>query len=184
MPPAGLINQWPKADQDELDRLLVENGHGRLKDIAAIFTSKGYEISIATIGRHSKKLKDTLSKAMERAQFRLQCARALGGMSAGDKAALLEANEMVLIDKLMDVMDDWDDIPKEERPKRLAPLIRAASEMANSARNLSLWKADNQAKIEREAIEGACTRIDTAARAQGLSEEQARFWREQVLGVS
>ena len=38
-------------------------------------------------------------------------------------------------------------------------------------------------EIRKKALEEAAARAGEAARAQGLGEDQARFWREKVLGV-
>ena len=181
MPPASKIDLLPSAIRDQLNEKLVENAFSGLEGMANWLAWQGYEISIATVGRHSLKLKESMSKAMEKARLRLETAKALGGLSDGDKAALLESNEMMAMDALMDQWESWGDVAVEERPKALAALIRAGADLSRSSVGTSKWRAENELRIKRQALEEAATRIDEAAVEKGLDADAARFWREKVL---
>lgn len=181
MPPASKIDLLPAQVRDELNEMLVNNAFSNLAFMAQWLEEKGYEISLATVGRHSLKLKESMSKAMEKARLRLETAKALGGLSDGDKAALLESNEMMAMDALMDQWDQWADVQVEDRPKALASLIRAGADLSRSSVGTSKWRAENEARIKRQTLEEAATRIDEAAAEKGLDADAARFWREKVL---
>jgi polyhydroxyalkanoate synthesis regulator phasin len=58
-------------------------------------------------------------------------------------------------------------------------LARAIKDLA-SADKLS---ADREIRIRREIAKKVEDVVDETAKAQGMSEDQARFWREKVLGV-
>jgi hypothetical protein len=181
MPPRGIIETLPPEVRDELNRRLMASGYGRLEEQVAWLREQGVQIAKSAVGQYSQGLKVTMEKALTRARTRIEAAKALGGLSDGDKAALLEANEMVLLDKLMDIMDEWETVDPESRPKALAALIRASADLSGSARGTAKWRRDFEAEIRRQALEEAAARVDEAAKAQGLNEEQARFWREKVL---
>jgi hypothetical protein len=180
MPPVGKMALVPPEIRDELNAGLVGSAFGDLDRWTAWLNERGYSIGRSTVGEYSKGLKTSIEKALERARVRVETARALGGISDADKAALLEANEMVMLDKLMDLMDDWDSVGADTRPKALANLIRASADLGGSARGTAKWKAENERKIREEAANAA----ETVAKAEGVSPETIARIRREVLGMA
>jgi hypothetical protein len=171
MPPRAAVELLPEAVRNELNARLVGNGFGGLDGLCEWLAEQGYEISRSALGRHNQKLKEMMDKAMDRARTRLECAKALNGMSEGDKAALLEANEMIALDKLMDVWDEWDGHDPEARAALLPKLLRASADLNRSAVGTAKWKRDFEEKIRAEERGKAEQAATTAATKAGVSPE-------------
>lgn len=188
MPPASTIATLSPELRDELNRRLVASGYGRLEEQAQWLRDQGVQIGKSAVGEYSKGLKATLEKSMERARTRVEVAKAMGAMSESDKAALLEANEMVLLDKVMDFVDDWDaqdwgGAGPEARAKALSQIIRASSDIGSSARATAKMRREIEAEVRRQALEEAAKSVEAAAQAKGMDEQEAGFWVQQVLKV-
>lgn len=180
MPPRSAIEQLPEAVRDELNARLVGAGFGGLEGLADWLAEQGYEISRSALGRHNLKLKAVMDKAMERARTRLECAKALQGMSDGDKAALLEANEMIALDKLMDLWDDWEGHEPEARAELLPKLVRASADLNRSAVGTAKWKRDAMAKLADLEAEASGKKPG----ARKLDAETLRVVRQEVYGLA
>lgn len=93
---------------------------------------------------------------------------------------LKAAQDLLAIDKRIDLMDDWDSVDADTRPKALANLIRASADLGGSARGTAKWKADNERKIREEAANAA----ENVAKAEGVSPETIARIRREVLGMA
>ncbi|WP_345774373.1 phage protein Gp27 family protein [Methylococcus capsulatus] len=162
----------------------MSNGFGGLEALSAWLGEQGYKISRSALGRHNISLKEAMDKAMDRARTRLECAKALKGMSDGDKAALLEANEMIALDKLMDLWDDWDAHEPEAKAELLPKLVRASADLNRSAVGTAKWKRDFEARIRAEERAKAADVATKAAKSQGVSPETIALIRRDVLGMA
>ena len=180
MPPRSIIETLPTSLRDELNRRLLASGYGDLEGQAEWLRAQGVQIGKSAVGEYSKGLKETIEKAMLRSRERLEIAKSLGAISDSDKAALLESTEMVLMDKLMDIMDDWSNVDPDARPKALAGLIRAASDLGGSARGTAKWRREFEAEVKRQAAEAAAK----SAEAAGVSAETIARIRRDVLGMA
>lgn len=192
MPPRSIIETLPGELRDELNRRLLASGYGDLEGQAEWLRAQGVQIGKSAVGEYSKGLKASMEKALTRARTRVEAAKALGGLGDGDKAALLEANEMVLLDKLMDIMDEWDGEAwagggeeggdgkpvLAKKSAALAQLIRAASDLGGSARGTAKWRREFEAQVrgeERARAEQAATQAATKAgvTAEGIAAIRA-----------
>jgi len=111
----------------------------------------------------------------------MEIAKSLGGASDEDKAALLDASEMVAMDQIMDMFEAMSEWKAEDRVKAVPKMVRAISDLNRTAVGTAKWNAQRQAEVRRAALEEAAERVDEAAKAQGLDEEGVRFWREKVM---
>ena len=64
-------------------------------------------------------------------------------------------------------------------PKMLKDLSIAVERLEKAASE----NVKREEEIRKRALAEAAARVDEGAKAQGLTEDQAKFWREQVLGV-
>lgn len=184
MPPVGKIDQLPDETRDELNRLLCQYRHGRLGEVRAWLLEQGHDISVPTIGRYSKELKEKVDARRERVLARIELHKACGGLSEGDKASLMEAGEMAAYDEVLDMLDQAASMDIVARAKFMPHVIKAMTSVSDSAKKTAGYRKEIEAEAKRQALEEAAERVDQTARSQGLSAEQARFWREQVLGIS
>jgi hypothetical protein len=100
----------------------------------------------------------------------------LGAEPAGEVGKLL--NEMVRYMAFEKVSEMAEDATSVE-PKMIKELAIAIHRLEQAAEKNAKVEED----IRKRTLEEAADRAGDAARAQGLGEEQARFWREKVLGM-
>jgi hypothetical protein len=184
MPSRPSVARLPDPIRDELNQRLVASGFGDLDEQVNWLREQGVNISRSAVGRHNQKLKSTIEKALERGRARVEVAKALGGMDDGAKAALLESGELVFMDKVMEMMEDWESVKPEERPKALASLIRAFSDLGGSARGTAKLRREHEAEVRRQALEEAAARVDATARTAGLSAQTVEQLRREILGIA
>lgn len=147
MPPRPAIELLPEDVKDELNRKLLESGFGDLVALSGWLTEQGYEISKSSVGVYSKGLKASMEKSLGRARERMAIAKALKGASDEDKAALMEANEMVAMDQIMDMFDVIGDMKIDERMAALPKLVRAIADLNRSAVGSAKWKREFEEAI-------------------------------------
>lgn len=184
MPPPPIIATLPQELREELNRRLVASGYSGLEEQAAWLRGQGVQIGKSAVGEYSLELKRKMEARQERALARVEIHKALGGMSANDKAALLESGELAAYDAYLDAWDDFASLSKEERVKALPGLIRAGADLSRATVGSAKWIKQEREVSRLEALQEAATRVDIAARSKGMSAEQAEFWRKEVLGVS
>jgi hypothetical protein len=172
MPPRSIIDTLPSELRDELNARLVGSGFGDYKALADWLAEKGVEVSYVTVHRYGKKLQEQINGAYSRALQRVECAKAVRGLSDDDKAALMEANEMVAMDELLDILDELKAIDDPAlRAKYVPHIIKATATLHGSARGTARWRSEFEAKVraeERTEAEKAATKAATKA---GVSPE-------------
>lgn len=178
MPPVGKLNALPDETRDELNRLLVEYRYGRLAEVRSWLEEQGITVSVATVGRHSQELRAKMERRMEKAMVRLECAKALRGMSPEEKVALLESNEMAAIDAVMDMWDEWAEVPKEDRPKYLPALVKASAALSDSARGTARLRKEVESEVVAKSAEAA----EAAASQSGVTPEGIAAIRAAIMG--
>ncbi len=182
MPPRSSITHLPSDVHDELNERLIAGGFSDYAGLAEWLQSQGFEISKTAIFRHGSRLQASMEKSVQRARERLEIAKALGGMDDADKAALLEASEMVAIDQLMEVLEGLRDWELEDKAAVVPKLIRALSDVGRSAIGSAKWRKDFEAEAEKKAMQKAANEASKAARAEGVSEKGLQRIRE-ALGI-
>ncbi len=151
-----------------VNRLLLEPGT-TYDDVAAFVKSKGYDISRSSIGRYGKRFLEAYKNIK---QFEDQAKAITSGVEEG--MPMEEAVGKLLLQKVMAALvDGTADITENSR------LISDVAKLQSAHIQMAKWKND----VRKMVLEEAADRVGEAARAQGMDEDQARFWREKVLGV-
>lgn len=184
MPPRPAIDLLPEAVKDELNQKLVESGFGGLVALSDWLAAQGYEISKSSIGVYSKGLKASMEKSLGRARERMAIAKALKGASDEDKAALMEANEMVAMDQIMDMFDVIGDMDIDGRMAALPKLVRAIADLNRSAVGSAKWKREFEQQAREQAKLAAAEAAAKSAKDAGVSEETIARIRRDVLGMA
>jgi len=182
MPPRSPIDILPDAVLTELNQRLVENGFAGYVALAEWLTEQGYQISKSAVHRHGSALQASMEKSMSRARERMEIAKAMGGMSDTEKAALLEASEMVAIDQIMDVLEGMGGWDIEDKAEIIPKLGRAIAQISKSAVGSAQWRRDFEAEAKRQAREEAAQSAVAVAKAEGVSEAGRDRIRE-MLGM-
>ncbi|HEY8037138.1 MAG TPA: phage protein Gp27 family protein [Methylobacter sp.] len=181
MPPRSAVSQLPEAVLTALNARLIDQAFSDYEGLAAWLKEQGFQISKTAVFRHGSDLQAKMEKSLSRARERMEIAKALRGASDDEKAALMEANEMVAMDQIMDMFEEVSGLEIGDRMAAIPKLVRAIADLNRSAIGSAKWKREFEAQIKREALEAAAERVGEAAKAQGLDVDQARFWREKVL---
>ena len=179
MPRPPLIDTLPDNVRDELNARLVNQGFGGYEALSAWLGEQGYQIGTKAVWTHGSKLKEKMEKSMGRARERMEIAKALRGASDDEKAALMEANEMIAMDKVMDLFDEWDGLEQVQRAKQLPTIVRAIADLNRSATGTAKWKAQFESKLS--TLEAEAT--GAAPTTRKLDAETLRIVRQEVYGL-
>lgn len=176
----------PEARQ-YLEKLLREDRY-TIDDLFEMFSNEYPDEAPArsTIGRTKKKW-DAHSKKMREIAAASEALVAELGEDTDDKAgAFMVQGITTLINHLvLDQLHNEDDpeAPIQLSIKDALSLAKASRELT-SARGMSIDQRQKIERIAREKLrEEQEKNLDDAVASKGMTEEQAMFWREKVLGV-
>jgi hypothetical protein len=181
MAPRSSVSLLPTNVLDRLNEKLIEQAFSDYAGLSAWLSEQGYQISTVSVWRHGSAMQAKMEQSLSKARQRMEIAKALRGASEEEKAALMEANEMVAMDQIMDMFEEAAGLEIGDRMAAVPKLVRAIADLNRAAIGSAKWKREFEAQIRKEALEEAAKRVDAAAKAQGLDEQQASFWREKVL---
>lgn len=159
-----------------LDQELVRLGFRDYSGLAAALAEKGWEISRSAVHRYGRQLKAVIKERQARAQERAEIARALSGVYGTDTPAMLEGALGTALTRVMDAIDEGAYNPDNDS---LAGLVKAIPSLGKGFADAEKQRIERQAR--KAALQEAAERVDKAAAERGLSEQDARFWRERVL---
>ena len=182
MPPRSAVSLLPDAVLTALNARLVDQAFSDYEGLAAWLQDQGYQISKTAVFRHGSDLQAKMEKSMARARERMEIAKALRGASDDEKAALMEANEMVAMDQIMDMFEMAGSMKIGDRMAAVPKLVRAIADLNRSAIGSSKWKREFEAEARLQAREEAARAASTVAKAEGVSEQGISRIRE-ALGM-
>jgi hypothetical protein len=142
MPPRSPLDTLPESVLTELNQRLIANGFSGYVGLAEWLTEQGYQIRKSAVHRHGSALQASMEKSINRVRERMEIAKALKGASDEDKAALMEANEMVAMDQIMDMFEDVGGWDEADRVKAVPKLVRAIADLNRSAITSAKWKKE------------------------------------------
>jgi hypothetical protein len=182
MAPRSAVALLPKEVIDELNIRLVDQAFSDYEGLAAWLQEQGYQVSKTAVWRHGSSLQQSMEKSLSRARERMEIAKALRGASDDEKAALMEANEMVAMDQIMDMFEEVGDMEIGERMAAIPKLVRAIADLNRSAIGSAKWKREFEAEIRKQEREESARLAASAAKAEGVSEQGVLRIRE-ALGM-
>ena len=146
--------------------------------INSILENEGHQerLSKSAVNRYAVRMDRVGQKLRQAREVSKMWIGRLGAEPQGEVGKLL--NEMVrtLAFDLVSEMADGDAPIEPRMIKDLAVGIERLEKAASE-------NVKREEEIRQKALEEAAARAGEAARAQGLGDDQARFWREKVLGV-
>lgn len=182
MAPRSAIARLPEAVLEELNKKLIDQAFSDYDGLAVWLQAQGYQIGKTAVWQHGSSLQAKMEKSMNRARERMEIAKALRGASDDEKAALMEANEMVAMDQIMDMFEAMGSWEAEDKVTAVPKLVRAIADLNRSAIGSSKWKREFEAEAKRLAREEAAQAAASAAKAEGVSEQGIARIRE-ALGM-
>lgn len=177
MPPASKVALLPEDIRDELNDRLVRAGFGRCEELSEWLWEKGFEISKTTVNEHAKKLKQRLAAITASTEAAKILSRAAPDEADDRSNAIIAMIQTELFEAILGLEEAVDE---KDRGDRIALLNKVAKNIATLTR-ASVARNKWAAEVKEKILLEAAARVESAAQARGMTAEDARFWREQVL---
>ena len=161
----GEVKAW-------LDQELVRLGFRNYSDLTQVLTSQGYQISRSAVGRYGKTLKQRVQQQKEKAQV----IRSLADVFEDDAPAIMQGAMGSALTAVMDAIQEGEYAAGKET---LSKLVGVLPKLGQGFRNAERHKIEQETR--RQTVNEAADQVEEVARAQGLDDDQARFWREKFL---
>ncbi|MES9873140.1 MAG: phage protein Gp27 family protein [Candidatus Sedimenticola sp. 6PFRAG7] len=155
-----------------LDQELVRLGFRNYTDLTKALTAQGYQISRSAIGRYGKSLKTRTKQYKEKAAV----IRSLGDVFGDDAPAIMQGAMGSALTAVMDAIQEGEYSAGKET---LSKLVSVLPKLGQGFRNAERHKIEQETR--RKTVEEAANQVEEVARAQGLDDDQARFWRDKFL---
>lgn len=182
MAPRSAVALLPTEVIDQLNLRLVDQAFSDYDGLATWLQEQGYQVSKTAVWRHGSSLQQSMEKSLARARERMEIAKACRGASDDEKAALMEANEIVAMDQIMDMFESVSDMELGDRMAAVPKLVRAIADLNRSAIGSAKWKREFEAEIRKQEREESTRLAASAAKAEGVSEQGVLRIRE-ALGM-
>lgn len=178
------IDKLPEDVRRWLERALNESGFSGYSELETLLRDRGYVISKSAIHRYGQKIERRFGAI----RAATEAARMLTEGAADDQDARSEAVIALIQTELFDSIVQLQEAEEGEidHKDRVALLSKVAKNVATLSRasvNLKKYQADIRREAREELLREQAAALDKAAKAQGLGEDQIRFWREKVLGI-
>lgn len=170
MPPRSKVDLLPEDIRTELEARLIKDGFSGYRQLSEWLADQGFEISKSRLHVWGQDFEDRLG-ALRKVTAQ---ARAIVAESPDDDGAVNDALIRLTQEKVFTLMAD---LEVEMSTGDLAKITRAVANLSRA----SVSQKKLAKEIREEALEHAAQRVEDAALSNGLSAEDAKFWREQVL---
>jgi hypothetical protein len=181
MPNISVFDELSPEEIQAIDDEIIRRNFKKFSDISDWCKENGWEIERGAVWTRAQKVKKNLQIVKMVTQEAIQIKQSVKD-EGGD---LHDATLSLIQARLYKSVSDLVESDLEENPELQIELLgkaaRASSDISRSSVNVKKWKQEIEAKAAKKALEEAAKRVDAAAKAQGLDETQARFWREKVL---
>lgn len=180
MAPRSKVETLPADVRAWLDRALADNNFAGYEQLEALLGERGYAIGKSSINRYGQKLQQRLAAI----KASTEAARLISETTADEKDARSEAIIALVQTELFDTIINLQEAANEEDQAERVGLLSAAAKNIATMTRASIALKKHQAEVRAQVLAEAAANVETAARAQGMDEDQVRFWREKVLGIA
>jgi len=180
VPPPSKIDLLDDAIRQELDEKIVSNGFGGYVALSAWLEDKGYSIGKSAVGAYGMKLERRLAAVKASTEAARQIASAAPDDADDRSNAVMAMVQTGIFDAMLaldEVAEGGEAMPPEKRVALLSKVAKNIATLSRASVNRNKWAMEVREKVLLDAAQ----RVEAAAHARGLSAEDARFWREQVL---
>lgn len=170
MPPRSKVELLPEDVRTELEARLIKDGFSGYRELSEWLSDQGFEISKSRLHVWGQDFENRLG-ALRKVTAQ---ARAIVAESPDDDGMVNDALIRLTQERVFTLMAE---LEVEMSTGDLAKITRAVANLSRA----SVSQKRLAKEIREEALENAAQRVEDAALSKGLSEEDAKFWREQVL---
>lgn len=179
MAPRNKVFSLPAEVREELNEKLVSTGFQGYAGLADWLTERGFEVSRSSVQRYGQDLQEEFEEAMGSVRRTTEMAKAMADAVEDDEGNLIDATARIVQEQLLRVSLELR--KAESTPEDITQNLGKISKALSSLGRVSIAQKKHAREIRTEVLQEAANRVDAAAQAKGLSAEDAKFWREQVL---
>lgn len=180
MAPRSKVEMLPPEVRTWLEHALVESSFTEYEQLEALLSERGFSIGKSSINRYGQKLQARLAAI----KASTEAARLISDHAGDQKDARSEAIIALVQTELFDTIINLQEAVNEEDQAERVGLLSAAAKNIATMTRASIALKKHQAEVRAQVLAEAAANVETAARAQGMDEDQVRFWREKVLGIA
>ncbi|CTR35321.1 DUF3486 family protein [Escherichia coli] len=178
------IDKLPEEVRRWLERALTDSGFSGYAELEALMREKGFLISKSAIHRYGQKIERRFTAI----RAATEAARMLTEGAADDQDARSEAVialiQTELFESIVQLQEAEDgEIDPQERVALLSKVAKNVATLSRASVNLKKFQADIRREAREELQREQAAALEKEAKAQGLGEDQVRFWREKILGI-
>jgi hypothetical protein len=181
MPNVSVFDELSPEEIAVIDAEIVRRGFKKMSEISDWCKANGWQIERGAVWGRAQKVKKNLQFVKFATEEALQIKKSVKD-EGGD---LNDATLSIIQARLFTSVSNLVEVDEEEDPSKQIELLgkaaRASSDISRASVAVKKWQLEYAAKIRNETLEEAAKRVDAAAKAQGLDEQQASFWRNKVL---
>lgn len=179
MPPRNKVFDLPQEVREQLNERLVSSGFQGYEALAGWLKERGYNVSKSSVHRYGQDLEEEFEEAMGDVKKTTALAKAMVADQDDESGSLLDATARIAQDHLLRILIALRNAEHEpeKAAKHIATVTKAMADIGRVSLSQKKWAKE----LRVEVLEEAANRVDAAAQAKGLSAEDAKFWREQVL---
>lgn len=179
MPPRNKVFDLPQEVREQLNERLVSSGFQGYEALAGWLSERGYNVSKSSVHRYGQDLQEEFEEAMGSVRRTTEMAKAMADAVEDDEGNLIDATARIVQEQLLRVSLELR--KAESNPADITHNLGKISKALSSLGRVSIAQKKHAREIRTEVLQEAANRVDAAAQAKGLSAEDAKFWREQVL---
>lgn len=172
------ITKLPKQVRESVDRA-IRDQRATIDEIVSLIDEMGAEVSRSAVGRYVKSANEKMEQYRRAQEVAKTWIGKLEEDPKGDVGRLLSEMLRTVAWQTISNMDG----SEEKVAMDIMLLARAIKDMAGADKVTMESSLRIRQEARKKALEEAAQRAEDTAVAQGMGPEQARFWREQVLGA-
>ena len=179
MPRRSKVYDLPADLRDELNSRLVSSGFQGYEQMATWLEERGFKVSRSSVQRYGRDLQEEFELAMGDVRKTTELARAMTAEQDDESGVLIDATARIVQDQLLRItiaMRQAETEP-EEAAKHLSKVTRALADIGRVSLGQKKWARE----LRITAAEEAADKAETAARAQGLSNDGVAALRAAIM---
>lgn len=170
-------------DKKWLDRRFFDCGFNGYDEIARILEERGYNISKSSIHRYGQKVEKKLAAMQASTQAAMLFKDSVKDDSGNLNSAVLTMVQSGYFECLVALQEINEETDPEKRLLLLGKISKGIAEISRTSIDQKKWETNIRKQAQDELLREQEANLDAAVSAQGMTEEQAMFWREKVLGI-
>ena len=177
MPPPSKIDLLDEDTRRELEAKILANGFGGYVALAEWLAGKGYSIGKSAVGAYGKNLERRLS-AIKTSTEAAKMITAAAPDDADDRSnAIISLVQTEIFESLLALQEAEEETDPAAKIEILGKAAKNIATLTRASVTRNKWAQE----LRTKALLEAANRVEDAALERGLTADDAKFWREQVL---